>query len=343
MKNRQWRLARYPEGMPRESDWTLHASEMPAPGPGELLVKAIYLDVAPYMRGRISRRQNYASGIGPGDVMIGGAIGEVVDSRSANFRPGDIVVTDFAFGWQEYAVLSPAVVRGVDPSLAPLPYWLDAFGLNGITAYFALFAAGELKAGDLVAVSAAAGSVGQICGQLVKLAGCRGLAFTSSQDKVESCRLHGYEGVINYRGAADLGDAVREACPEGVDVFIDNTAGIIHDAVMANLAPHARVVVVGTASLADRFDQPDVGLRHLRQILVKRATVRGFLFSDYQARHEEARAKLINWYRMGRLQSRFDVVDGIEHVPGAFLRLLTSQNIGKQLVRAGAADDPHAC
>ena len=126
---------------------------------------------------------------------------------------------------------------------------------------------------------------------------------------------------------------MRAACPEGIDLFIDNTAGPIHDAVMQNLAPHARVVIVGTVSLADRFGQPDIGPRFLRQILVARATVRGFLFSDYQAAHEKARNRLRTWFQAGKLRSRFDILEGIENVPHAFLRLLTSRNLGKQLVR----------
>ena len=214
-----------------------------------------------------------------------------------------------------------------------MPYWLDAFGLNGLTAYLALFEAGNMRAGDTVAVSAAAGSVGQIAGQLAKLAGARALAITSSAEKAAWCRTLGYDAVIDYRAAEDLAEAVRAACPEGIDLFMDNTAGPIHDAVMQNLAAHARVVVVGTVSLADRFGQPDIGPRFLRQILVARATVRGFLFADYQAAHEKARSRLRTWFQAGKLQSRFDILEGIENVPHAFLRLLTSRNLGKQLVR----------
>jgi len=247
--------------------------------------------------------------------------------------PGDIVATDFSFGWQDFAVLQPSVVRRVDPSVAPLPCWLDVLSLNGMTAYFALVDAGSMKPGDTVVVSAAAGSVGQIAGQIAKLCGCRVIAITSSPQKLAWCRELGYDEAINYRTEPDLSAAIARACPKGVDLFMDNTAGPIHDAVLQNLAIHARVVVVGTVSLADKFGKPDIGPRFLRQILVARARVRGFLIMDYQQRYEEARARLVTWYRAGALRSKFDIAEGLESTPRAFLRLLTSQNLGKQLVR----------
>jgi NADPH-dependent curcumin reductase CurA len=333
MKNRQWRLAAFPEGLPEVGNWTLAEADVPATGPGLMLVQALYLDVAPYMRGRISPARNYAAGVGIGDLMVGGAIGRVLQSNADGFAAGDIVVTDFAFGWQEYALLSPEAVRRIDPEVAPLPFWLDAFGLNGVTAFLALFETGGMKAGDTVVVSAAAGSVGQVAGQLAKIAGCRAVAVTSSDEKAAWCRELGYDDVVNYRTANDLPAALRAACPDGVDLFMDNTAGPIHDAVMQNLAAHARVVVVGTVSLADRFGQPDLGPRFLRQILVARASVRGFLFLDHQPSHERARSRLLKWYGEGRIRSKFDIAEGIEVVPSAFLRVLTSRNLGKQVVR----------
>ncbi len=334
--NRQWRLVSYPEGMPTEGNWALSEGPVPEPGHGELLLRAIYLDVAPYMRGRISPGKNYAGGVNPGEVMIGGGVGDVVRSNSREFKPGDIVVTDFSFGWQDYAVLAPSAVRRVDPSLAPVPCWLDVFGLNGVTAFFALFDAGGMTSGDTVVISAAAGSVGQIAGQIAKLAGCRAIAITSSAEKLAWCHELGYDGGINYRAEPDLTAAIARACPGGVDLFMDNTSGPIHDAVFQNLATHARVVVVGTVSLAGKLGQPDIGPRFLRQILIARARIQGFLVSDYQLRYPDARARLAAWYRAGKLKTRFDIAEGLESLPKAFLRLLTSQNIGKQLVKVRA-------
>ncbi|HEX2830832.1 MAG TPA: NADP-dependent oxidoreductase [Burkholderiales bacterium] len=336
---KQWRLASYPDGLPTEGNWTLSAGPVPAPKPDQVLVRAIYLDVAPYMRGRISPQKNYAKGVAPGDVMLGGGIGEVVESNSRQYKPGDLVVTDFSFGWQEYSAIHAGAVRKVDPGVAPLPYWMEAFGLNGTTAYFALLDAGRIRPGDTVVVSAAAGSVGQIAGQIAKLAGCRAVGVTSSPQKAAFCRELGYDDIVDYRAqSAHLPAAIRRACPNGVDVYIDNTAGAISDAVMQNLAPHARVVLVGSISLAGRFGQPDIGQRFHRQTLIARATIQGFLVSDYTARYQEARDRLVSWYSAGALKSKFDIAHGFENLPKAFLRLLNSDNVGKQMVQVG--DDP---
>lgn len=334
--NKQWRLAAYPDGLPSEDNWTLAEAPVPEPGPNQMLVRAIYLDVAPYMRGRISPQKNYAAGVKPGDVMIGGGVGEVVRSNSRDYQPGDIVVTDFSFGWQQFAVLRPTVVRRVDPQLAPLPVWLEALGLNGMTAFFALIDAARVRPGDTVVVSAAAGSVGQITGQLAKISGCRAVGVTSSPDKAAWCREIGYDEVVAYRAEPDLVAAIAKVCPRGIDVYIDNTAGAIHDAVIQNLAPHARIALVGSISLAGQFGQPDIGPRFLRQILIARATMQGFLVSDYQDRYAQVRQRLGDWYRTGALKSKFDIAKGIEAMPQAFLRLLRSQNLGKQLVQVGA-------
>ncbi|MGZ8263871.1 MAG: NADP-dependent oxidoreductase [Burkholderiales bacterium] len=336
--NKQWRLASYPEGMPTEDNWALSEGAVPEPRANQVLARAIYLDVAPYMRGRISPQKNYAAGVSVGEVMVGGGIGEVVRSNAKQFKPGDLVVTDQSFGWQQYSALSAGSIRKVDPAVASLPYWMDALGLNGMTAYCALIECACMKAGDTAVVSASAGSVGQIAGQIAKLGGCRVVGFTSSDEKIAWCREIGYDDVINYRAKADLVSALREACPRGVDVFIDNTAGPIHDAVMQNLALNARIALVGSISLAAKFGQPDIGLRFPRQILIARATVKGFLVSDYQQHHGEARHRIGGWIKAGRLKSKFDIAEGIESMPRAFLRLLKSENIGKQLVKV--ADEP---
>jgi NADPH-dependent curcumin reductase CurA len=270
--------------------------------------------------------------------MIGGGIGEVVESNIPQYKRGDMIVTDHSFGWQEYSALPAHSIRKIDRDIAPLPYWMDALGLNGMTAYFALLDAGRMRPGETVVVSAAAGSVGQIAGQIAKLGGAHAVGITSSAEKAAWCREAGYAATIQYRDEPDLREAVARTCPNGVDVFIDNTGGAIHDAVMQNLATHARVVIVGSISLAAKFGQPDTGLRFNRQTLIARATVQGFLVSDYQQQQPDARKRMGEWCRAGLLQSRFDVMKGIENMPAAFLRLLKSLNIGKQLVQV--ADEP---
>jgi len=333
--NRQWLLAAHPEGAPEAGNWRLVEGPIPEPGPGEILVRAHWLSVDPYMRGRISRRRNYAAGVEIGAVMTGGGVGEVVESRHPGFAPGDIVES-FTFGWQEHAVLGGAAARKVDPGLGPIHSALSYLGMPGLTAYFAILEAGRARPGDTAVISAAAGAVGQVAGQLAKLAGCRVVGVAGADAKLAWCREIGYDAGINHRSANDLAAAIAGACPEGVDLFLDNTAGPIHDAVMANLAPRARVVVCGQVALADRFDQPDIGPRFLRQIMIARATVQGFLVLDHADRFELARRRLADWARSGRLRHREDVLDGIEQMPRAFLRLLRGENLGKQLVRLTA-------
>ena len=330
--NRQWRLANYPDGMPTEDNWIMSKSSIPEPGENEVVAEAIYLDVAPYMRGRISPQKNYTSGVGLGDLMVGGAIGQVVNSNVVDYPVGQLIVTG-NFGWQEYAALKPNEMRKVDTEIAPLPCWFDFMGTNGITAYFGLIEVGSMKVGDTDVISAAAGSVGQIAGQIAKLSGCRVIAITSSEEKLAWCQKIGYDDGINYKTEPNLIDAITRVCPNGVDLYFDNTAGLIHDAVMQNLATFARIVVCGTVSLADRFDEPDIGERFLRRILVARARVQGFIVDDYQNRHQEAWKCLANWYQKGLLNCEYDIIQDIHSMPSAFLRLLNSQNLGKQLVQ----------
>ena len=338
VNNRQWRLASHPEGMPHENNWMLTVGAVPEPGSGELLVRSLYVDVAPYMRGRISRQQNYTGGVSVGEVMTAASVAEVVESNAGGYQAGDLVVA--TTGWQEYAAVPAGTARRVDPEVADLPHWLDFLGTNGPTAYFALIETGRIKPGDTVVISAAAGSVGQIAGQIAKICGCRAIAITSTEEKLAWCREIGYDDGIAYRNEPDLAAAIARVCPDGVDVYYDNTAGPILDAVFQNLATHARIVVVGTISLADRFEQPDIGPRFMRKILVSRARVEGFLSGDYGLRFDEAYRRLAAWQKSGALKSKFDIVEGFENLPGAFMRLLTSKNLGKQVVRV--AEPGHA-
>ena len=333
--NRQWKLVSYPEGMPAENNWAMSESPIPEPGDGEMLVGATYLNVAPYMVGRINPQKNYTTGVTPGDVMVGEAIGEVIRSNVPSYKPGDLVVAGGGFGWQEFAVQTPAMGRRIDTDIAPAPGWLDLLGTNCVTAYFGLVGAAEMKPGDTVVISAAAGSVGQIAGQIAKLSGCRAIAISSSEQKLARCRELGYDDGVNYRTESDLAAALARVCPDGIDVYFDNTAGPILDAVLQNLATLARITVCGTVSLAERFGQPDIGPRFMRQILVSRARIQGFLVGDYAQHYEAARTRLLNWYRSGVLKCEYDIMEGFENTPKAFLRLLTSQNLGKQLVKVG--------
>jgi NADPH-dependent curcumin reductase CurA len=310
---------------------------VPDPGPGQILVKAKWLSVDPYMRGRMSPATNYTKGVEIGELMQGGGVGEVVASNHPKWKAGDIAES-MSFGWQEWSVLTPDVsgpagVNRIDPNLAPIESSLSWLGMPGITAYFGLLELGRPRPGDTVVVSAASGAVGQLVGQIAKLAGCRAVAIAGNDDKLKWCQELGFDVGINYKKATDLTQAVKEASCGGVDVFFDNTAGAIHDAVMKNLRTGARVVICGRVALAGQFGKPDIGERFMGQLIVTRASIHGFLAFDWWHRREEALQRLSEWQRAGKIRFKEDVLDGIERMPEAFLRLLSGKNFGKQIIR----------
>jgi NADPH-dependent curcumin reductase CurA len=331
-ENPSWLLKSFPAGMPSVDNFALEQGAVPEAQSGELLVKTLWLSVDPYMRGRISPAKNYAAGLEVGDLMRGGGVGEVLRSADPRFRAGDIVQSDY-FGWQTHTVIPASAAMIVDATEAPMQMSLGCLGMPGLTAYFALLRTGAPKPGETVLISAASGAVGQIAGQIARISGYDPVAIAGSDEKVEWCLKLGYRAGINHRANADLAGAVASACPNGVDVFIDNTAGPIHDAAMENLNTFGRVVIVGTIALADRFGQPDIGLRHLRRILILRARIEGFLLDDFESHYAAARKQLLDWYKQGLLETREDVLDGIETVPEAFVRMLKGENFGKQLVK----------
>ncbi|RUU25181.1 NADP-dependent oxidoreductase [Mesorhizobium sp. M6A.T.Ce.TU.016.01.1.1] len=331
-KNPSWVLRSYPSGMPTVGNWMLEDRPIPGPAEGELLLKTLWLSVDPYMRGRISPAKNYAAGFGLGDLMSGGGIGEVISSESLDFKPGDIVMSDY-FGWQPFTTIPASSAKIVTATDAPVQASLSYLGMPGLTAYFSLLKTGNPKEGETVLISAASGGVGQIAGQIARIKGLDPVAVVGTDAKLEWCKKLGYREGINHRTSTDLVADVAAACPNGVDVFIDNTAGPIHDAAMLNLNTFGRVVIVGTIALADRFDQPDIGLRHLRKTLITRARIEGFLLDDHEHEFETAKADLLSWYKQGLLETKEDVAEGIEAVPYAFVRMLNGENFGKQLIK----------
>jgi hypothetical protein len=331
-KNKTWVLDHHPEGMPTLDTFRLEMTAVPSPGDGEVLGKARWLSVDPYMRGRISAQANYAGGVAIGEAMHGAAIAEVVESKHPDWKPGDLFET-IKFGWRDYAAVPGDGLTRVDPYLGPEHAYLSYLGMPGLTALIALDMIGDVKPGETVLVSAASGAVGQVVGQIAKIRGARAIAVASSQEKLDWCAKLGFDAGINYRTETDLTAAIQQACPQGVDVFFDNTAGPIHDAVMKNLAQNARIIICGTISLAGQFEQPDMGERFLRKILVARARMEGFLIFDHQDKFDAARQQLADWQKAGKLTFKTDILDGIDTMPQAFLNLLTSQNFGKQVVR----------
>ncbi len=303
---------------------------MPEAGDGEFLVRNRFLSVDPAMRGWVSAVANYSEPVAIGEVMRSFAAGEVVRSNHPDYASGDLLCG--LFGWTENAVSDGGnVLFRHDLAQAPLSASLGILGVNGITAYFALLDVGAPKAGETVVVSTAAGSVGSAVGQIAKISGCRTVGLTGSGEKVQQCLAEfGYDAAIDYH-AGDLEAALAEACPDGVDVYFDNTAGAISDAVYRRLNIGARCVVCGTASLASWDPWPE-GPRIERHLLVKRARIEGFLLFDYAARYDEARAQLADWLAQGKLTYREHILDGLDEAPGAIARLYAGENKGKLLI-----------
>jgi NADPH-dependent curcumin reductase CurA len=330
-RNRQVLLTARPSGIPQAQHFEIVAAPAPEPRDGEFLVRNDFLSVDPAMRGWVSAVANYSQPVGIGEVMRSFAAGVVVASRHPGYAIGERVMG--LLGWQEYALSDgSSITRKVKETDLPLSASLGILGLNGVTAYFALLEVGAPRPGDTVVVSTAAGAVGATVGQIAKLGGCRTVGIAGGAAKTALCREEfGYDAAIDYK-AGDLDAALAAACPRGIDVYFDTTAGPISDAVLRHLATGARVVVCGTASVAS-WDPPPVGPRVERHLLVKRARMQGFIVFDYQARYEEAVARLAHWLRGGKLRYREDILEGIEHAPGAIAGLYRGENLGKRLIR----------
>jgi NADPH:quinone reductase len=328
--NRQITLAARPDGEPTESHFALVESPMPQPSDGEVLVRSLWLSLDPYQRARMSKARSYAPPLGVGEVMFAQAVGEVVESRSARFAPGEIVLG--TFGWQEFATAPAHTVRRVDEHLAPISTALHVLGVTGLTAYFGLFDVGRVRAGDTVVVSAAAGAVGQIAGQLARLSGCRTVGIAGSPEKIDDAlnRYH-YDAAIDYKNE-DVARALQRECPSGIDVYFDNVGGAVSAAVHRNLALGARIIVCGQIAEYNQVP-PRGGPESLRFLIINRARMEGFLVTDYAHRYKFALTRLARWYAEGNLAYREDVVVGLDAAPRAFISLMRGENRGKVLVQ----------
>ncbi|MGF1611963.1 MAG: NADP-dependent oxidoreductase [Kiloniellales bacterium] len=306
----------------------LQQAAVPQPGPGQMLIRLLYLSLDPAMRGWIADAPSYREPVALGAVMPGWTVGEVTASRHPDFDVGEIVAG--RQGWQEWALSDGSDIdRKVDPAVAPVSTALHVLGHTGLTAYVGLLDIGEPRSGETVVVSTAAGAVGSMVGQIAKLSGCRTVGLTGTDAKVKDCRERfGYDVAINYRTAGDLDAALREACPDGIDVYFDNVGGSIADAVLGLINVHARIVICGTIGTSD-----PIGPRPNRQLLVKRARMEGFLVFDHMDRLDEAVAQLGDWLGKGLIHYREDVTDGLAEAPAALVRLLAGQNSGKVLIR----------
>ena len=331
MKNKQIILASRPTGMPALDNFATVDSEVPQPKDGEVLVRTRYLSVDPYMRGRMSDRKSYVAPFAVNEVMNGGVVGEVIESRSAAFKPGDIVTGQLP--WQLYTVAGAGELRKVDPNLAPVTTALGVLGMPGLTAYFGLMDIGKPREGETVVVSGAAGAVGMTVCQIAKIKGCRVVGIAGSDEKNEYLEHELWvDRTINYKTTVDMKQALKDACPNGVDIYFDNVGGSVSDAVLPLINKGARIIICGQISLYN-LEQPDVGPRPQPFLLVNRALMQGFIITDYASRFAEGVTQLGQWLREGKMKYAENIVDGFENTPQAFLGLFSGENLGKQLVR----------
>jgi NADPH-dependent curcumin reductase CurA len=324
--NRRVTLAARPVGYPQESHFVLDEVELEEPGAGEVLVRILWTSVDPYQRGRMNEARSYAASLQIGDVITAQSLGQVVESNDPRLSVGDLVVGQL--GWQEYATARAGSLRRVPPELDPPTLALHAVGMTGFTAYFGLFDVGKPRPGETVVVSGAAGAVGQIVGQLAKLAGCRAVGIAGGPVKAgDLTELYGYDAAIDYK-SEDVAAALRD---EHVDVYFDNVGGEISQAVHRRLNVGARIVMCGQISQYNA-ERPAPTF-HPGLLIMFRARMEGFLVFDHAHRYDEAARRLAHWVANGEIRWREDVTAGLENAPQAFIGMLNGENRGKALVK----------
>ena len=329
--NRQWLLARRPEGLVSEEDFRLAEAPAAEPSDGEALVRNLYLSIDPTQRGWMAG-DTYLPAVKIGEVMRSFAVGQVVESRHPALRQGQIV--QGLFGWQDYAIARPGSSSSPTPvpSGIPVETAMSVLGLTGITAYFGLLDVGRPRPGETVVVSGAAGATGAAAAQIAKIAGCRVIGIAGGPEK---CRYLvddlGLDGAVDYK-SENLARRLRELCPSGIDVFFDNVGGPALDVVLLLLAMRGRIVICGGISHYNDA-RPTAGPANYLALISKRGRMEGFLVLDYLSRAGEAVSALSGWIRDGKLKDRVDVVDGLENAPSALLRVFEGKNRGKQLVK----------
>ncbi len=332
--NRQILLRRRPTGAPTPADFETVETPVPAPAAGEILCRTIYLSLDPYMRGRMNEGRSYAASVELGQVMVGGTVGQVVESRDPAFAPGDVVVG--YHGWQTHAVSRATAVRKLDPAQAPISTALGVLGMPGMTAYVGLLDIGRPKPGETVVVSAASGAVGSAVGQIARIKGCRAVGVAGTAAKCEYVvRELGFDACVNYR-TQELLPALRAACPNGIDVYFDNVGGAVLAAALRLINQNARVPLCGLISQYNATELPPGP--NLFPVLANRALIKGFIVSDHPDRLGAFLTDCTGWVREGRLRHREDIVDGLEAAPGALIGLLEGRNFGKLVVRV--SEDP---
>ncbi len=331
--NRQWLLANRPHGLVGDENFEYTETNIPEPADGEVLVRNLYLSFDPTQRGWMEDRESYLPPVAIGEPMRAGSIGQVVESRHADFAAGDLVQT--TGGWQDFVIVSPdQTLMGLNKIPAGLPpeMMLSVLGVTGLTAYWGLLDLGQPKEGETVLVSGAAGATGSIAGQIAKIKGCRVVGIAGGPEKCTWLKNEaGFDDVIDYKNE-QVGARIGETCPNKVDVFFDNVGGNILEAALNHINMHARVVLCGGISGYNATD-PIPGPANLMNLVIMRARMEGFIVIDYMDRSAQAVEELIGWIETGELNYQVDLQAGFENIPSTLTRLFTGQNIGKQLLK----------
>lgn len=331
MISQEIRLKRRPVGLPSAEDFELATVSLPAPGPGKMVVRNLYMSVDPYMRGRMVDRKSYVPPFALGETLQGGAVGQVVESNGGKFNEGDYVL--HGLGWREAFLSDGKGLAPIDPAIAPVQAFLGAVGMPGQTAYFGLLDIGQPKAGETVFVSAAAGAVGSVVCQIAKLKGCRVVGSVGSQAKVDWLLNEiGVDAAFNYKEADNLKAELGKHCPNGIDIYFENVGGDHLEAALTHLNQNGRIPVCGMISQYNATEATP-GPSNLSLIIGKRLKLQGFIVSDYRARSGEFYADMKSWIAAGQIKWQETVVEGIENAPSAFIGLFTGENMGKMLVK----------
>jgi len=332
--NRQILLANRPVGMPKASDFLLNETSIPTPADGQVLCETLYLSLDPYMRGRMSPSKSYAKPVEINEVMTGGTVGKVIESRDPNLKAGDIV---FGYGgWQDYWVHNGKTLKNVDPDIAPISTATGVLGMPGVTAYTGLLNIGKPKKGETVVVASACGPVGSVVGQIAKFKGARSVGIAGSKEKCKyATDKFQFDHCLNHK-SSEFSEELKQVCPEGIDVYFENVGGKVLDSVLPLLNDFARIPVCGIISAYNSTELPsgpNLIPSLMRSILVKRLTFRGFIVWDFANQEKEALQQLAKWIKQGKLHYLEDIVDGLENAPESFIGLFDGKNFGKLVVR----------
>jgi len=328
-------LASRPVGEPKSSDFRIEEFAVPAPGPGEVLLRTIWLSLDPYMRGRMSEGPSYAAPVPVGGVMEGETVSEVIASNNPEFAKGDIVRK--RAGWLTHAISKGKSLVKVDPRLAPISTSVGVLGMPGMTAYTGLLEIGKPQAGETVVVAAASGAVGSAVGQIAKIKGARAVGIAGGKDKCDYVRRElGFDACVDHRDP-DFAARLKDVCPKGIDVYFENVGGAVFEAVFPLFNFFARMPVCGLIAHYNDTEtkSPKWAASLMRAVLTKRLNIRGFIVSDFSSRHDDFLRDMSQWVREGKVKYKEFVTEGLDNAPAAFMGLLKGANFGKQLVRVG--------